>query len=57
MDTQILIIIVIILLLSFLEYKKRNIKGYHVAGTCIASQHVRTGRFYSGTYLVSGQAC
>lgn len=57
MDTPILIIIVIILLLSFLEYKKRNIKGYHVAGTCIANQHVRTGRFYSGTYLVSGQAC
>lgn len=57
MDAPILIIIAVITLLSFLEYKKRNIKGYHVTGTCTDSRHLRNGRVYSGTYTyqASGQ--
>lgn len=50
MDTPMVIVIVVIILLSFLEYRKRNIKGYHVTGVCTDSCHLRSGRVYSGTY-------
>lgn len=57
MDTPILIIIAVIILLSFFEYRKRNIKGYHVTGTCTDCHYLRGGRVYSGTYTyqASGQ--
>lgn len=57
MDVPMVILIAVLIFLSFLEYKKRNIRGYHVTGTCTDCHYIRGGRVYSGTYTyqASGQ--
>ena len=57
MDTPMVILIAVLIFLSFLEYRKRDIKGYHVTGTCTDCHYIRGGRVYSGTYTyqASGQ--